>query len=309
MSFYTPTISCIHMTRRCVEQLLALRHFNGAPVVCVYGAHSQVHHTTAANAIALGLQVADGQGPVIAFNLYRPDGTWVGYKEVERLAALRGILLRTGCCCNPGACAAAVGLDDAAMLANHQRGHVCWDANDLMDGVPTGVVRASFGWMSSDADADALVALVQHDFCCHDDDEATTQGRGEVSNAISSFKKHAMCCKTTGHPLQKVSVAELWIYPVKSCRGQRVETWPLGPRGLLFDREWAIQDGNGQALTMKNCPRLAFIQAVVHVEQGTLSLHGGGRTLTMGVQEDCDVTTAWLTVCVCVGGGDVKMLF
>jgi molybdenum cofactor sulfurtransferase len=34
------------------------------------------------------------QGPVIAFNLMRPDGSWVGYREVEKLAGLRNIRLR-----------------------------------------------------------------------------------------------------------------------------------------------------------------------------------------------------------------------
>ena len=36
------------------------------------------------------------QGPVITFNLLRPDGSYVGYKEVETLAGVYGISLRTG---------------------------------------------------------------------------------------------------------------------------------------------------------------------------------------------------------------------
>lgn len=34
-------------------------------------------------------------------------------REVEKLASLSGIHLRTGCLCNPGACAAALGLTAA----------------------------------------------------------------------------------------------------------------------------------------------------------------------------------------------------
>jgi molybdenum cofactor sulfurtransferase len=33
-------------------------------------------------------------GPSITFNLKREDGTWFGYREVEKLASLSGIHLR-----------------------------------------------------------------------------------------------------------------------------------------------------------------------------------------------------------------------
>lgn len=34
------------------------------------------------------------QGPVVTFNLKRADGSWVGHREVEKLAALENIQLR-----------------------------------------------------------------------------------------------------------------------------------------------------------------------------------------------------------------------
>lgn len=33
-------------------------------------------------------------GPIVSFNLKRPDGSWYGYREVEKLASLSGIQLR-----------------------------------------------------------------------------------------------------------------------------------------------------------------------------------------------------------------------
>jgi hypothetical protein len=33
-------------------------------------------------------------GPIVSFNLRRPDGSWFGYREVEKLASLSGIQLR-----------------------------------------------------------------------------------------------------------------------------------------------------------------------------------------------------------------------
>lgn len=36
----------------------------------------------------------DVMGPTVSFNLLRPDGSWFGYREVEKLASLSGIQLR-----------------------------------------------------------------------------------------------------------------------------------------------------------------------------------------------------------------------
>lgn len=42
------------------------------------------------------------------------------------------------------------------MKANYAAGHVCWDDHDVIGGKPTGLVRASFGYASTLADADAI---------------------------------------------------------------------------------------------------------------------------------------------------------
>ncbi len=169
------TCNTAHTHRYFVQQLTSLRHANGAPVAHIYGAHNLLmctnktttHSTIAttntptntppntppntplppAAAAALGLYAATGQGPTVAFNLTTPENQWVGYTEIQRITSLHDIVLRTGCCCNPGACAAAVGLTEGEMYGNYTRGHVCWDAHDVMDGKPTGVVRyAVRGW-------------------------------------------------------------------------------------------------------------------------------------------------------------------
>ena len=61
---------------------------------------------------------------------------------MEKLAGLSGIMLRSGCFCNPGACAGHLGLTDADVIAHYDAGHVCWDDQDIIDGRPTGWCRA-----------------------------------------------------------------------------------------------------------------------------------------------------------------------
>jgi len=81
-----------------VSWLRELRHGSGSPAAHVYGWQGA---GAGGRAEAPG-QGPGGQGPVVAFNLRRPSGKWVGCREVERMAALEGIRLRTGCFCNPG---------------------------------------------------------------------------------------------------------------------------------------------------------------------------------------------------------------
>lgn len=95
-------------------RLAALRHGNGRRVCMLYGAHRAGGAGEGESDDArAGRGVVVGQGPVVAFNVQRADGSFVGYREVERLASLHAILLRTGCLCNPGACAQALGLTAA----------------------------------------------------------------------------------------------------------------------------------------------------------------------------------------------------
>ena len=60
-------------------------------------------------------------------------------REVEKVAGLAGIMLRTGCFCNPGACQAHLGLSHEDIVRNFEAGHVCWDDQDIIDGRPTGM--------------------------------------------------------------------------------------------------------------------------------------------------------------------------
>lgn len=64
----------------------------------------------------------------------------------------------------------------------------------------------------------------------------------------------------------------IWVYPIKSCGGMRVSEWPLGPNGLLLDREWALVGDDGHVLTQKGLPQLALLQPRVDLGQGFMQV-------------------------------------
>ena len=68
------------------------------------------------------------------------------------------------------------------------------------------------------------------------------------------------------------SLEGIWVYPIKSCGGVGVKEWPLGPNGLLLDREWALVGDDGNVLTQKGLPRLALIQPRVDMQSGVMQV-------------------------------------
>ncbi|XP_062011980.1 molybdenum cofactor sulfurase isoform X1 [Rosa rugosa] len=223
------------------KKLLALRHENGAKVCTLYG---------------MSKALCRGFGPTVSFNLKRSDGTWYGYREVEKLASLSGIQLRTGCFCNPGACAKYLGLSHSELLSNIEAGHVCWDDNDIIHGKPTGAVRVSFGYMSTFEDVKIFIDFVTSSFV------ALSNGTG---NGYQIKQGPESRLEAGSYSLKSVTV-----YPIKSCAGFNVESWPLSSSGLRHDREWVLTSLSGEILTQKKVPEMCFISTFIDLNKGIL---------------------------------------
>ena len=87
-------------------------------------------------------------------------GSFCFHFQVEKMASLYNIHLRTGCFCNTGACQRYLGLSNEQVLSNLRAGHVCGDQMDLINGFPTGAVRISFGYMSNFNDAKIFLYMI-----------------------------------------------------------------------------------------------------------------------------------------------------
>jgi uncharacterized protein len=87
-----------------------------------------------------------------------------------------------------------------------------------------------------------------------------------------------------------VHVAELWRYPVKSLRGERVDAAELGPHGLHGDRQWALFDADtGLGLTGRRVPELLFAAARVRDDDTLEIILPDGR-----VAADDEALSGWL---------------
>ncbi|XP_055605856.1 molybdenum cofactor sulfurase 3 [Uranotaenia lowii] len=219
------------LARYCYRRLRALRHANDREVIKLY------HDTD--------FEDPKQQGAIVNFNVLHDDGSFVGFAEFSYMAQVHDIILRTGCFCNPGACQRLLGLTDEDVLRQYDAGHICGDANDLIDGQPTGSVRVSFGYMTRKEEIDRLLDMIQKCYI----KKMSTKTSVSRSEIVLQYKNYLQ-------PRLKM----ICLFPIKSCGAFKVtSSWPLCSKGLKYDREFVIVDENGMALTQKKCVEMCLI--------------------------------------------------
>lgn len=139
------TWSLIHYMYR---ELDAARHSNGKRVFEIYGKHV--------------FDDPERQGSVLALNVLKDDGSYVGYANVLSDANDKKFFVRTGCMCNPGSCYSSVGLTVAEVMnfAKDYEQETCY--NDVrIRGKPVGAIRVSVGYPTSFEDVHSFVQFMK----------------------------------------------------------------------------------------------------------------------------------------------------
>ncbi|XP_017073835.1 molybdenum cofactor sulfurase [Drosophila eugracilis] len=237
------------LARYLENELKQLKHPNGEPLIQLYN--------------KVGYQDKSRQGGIVAFNVRTESGSFVGFGEIACVAALHGILLRTGCFCNIGACQFYLNLDEDAMDAIYKRaGRICGDYFDLIDGQPTGAVRVSFGYMTTIRDVEEFLKMLRSSYLATKPQQRIQFIEDQAEQLPPLLKERVQ--------LLRPKLLQMAIFPVKSCAAFKIETqgsWPLTDQGLKYDREWMIVDMNGMALTQKRCTELCLIKPVIRSNQ------------------------------------------
>lgn len=254
-------INAGHVGEVLASRLWNLRHANGKPVVEIYGSqwrHLAEHLKNQSDYDDRYEKLTyDGRKIVslstVAFNVLNDDGTHVGYSKVERALASQNIVVRTGCCCNPGACERIrkKKIENRVKKLYETKGKVCGDdmGVDDTDGEPLGCVRASFGYASRVSDAKAIIETIEREFVCHA--RMTDRGANEAPETPSSPSSSSSSL---------VTISKINVFPIKSCAPFSVEKWYLLPSGLLFDRKYVlIEKQSGIPLTQKSYPQMVRI--------------------------------------------------
>ena len=232
------------LNESCYNRMNKLEHFNGNKLVELYRRPDEL------NTIRYG--------PIIAFNLKSSNGKYIGFTLVDKLAQQNKIHLRTGCFCNIGACGIFLKHLNEEKFWEHfyQHGHKCGDHIDLINGLPTGALRISFGYCSIKQDVEAFLHFLEQNF---------------IESARLSERA---LLKESDRP-RYFKVINLYIYPIKSCAPMQVErSWPIRDKvgGLAYDRSWLLIDANQIPLTQKRFPILTRLRPFIDIENNLLIL-------------------------------------
>ena len=245
--------------------LVSLRHANDTHVCAIYTSGESSYGDSTI------------QGPIVAFTLRDRRGNWVSNTEVEKLASIKDVHLRTGGVCNPGGVAQMLDLAPWEMRENFSAGHRCGGENDILNGKPTGVIRVSLGAMSTRSDVAHFLAFVDEFF---------------VDKTLHS--PQSMCLSPLRSLSQRFHVESLTVFPVKSCARWQIPhgvPWEIRGEGLAWDREWCIvHQGTGKALSQKQHPRMALIRPDLDFKAGVLRISMPGTSEQIAVPLSADPT-------------------
>ncbi len=102
-----------------------------------------------------------------------------------------------------------------------------------------------------------------------------------------------------------ITVAELWIYPVKSCQGISLETAQVTHKGFAGDRQWMIVDQGGKFITQRTHPQLARVQTELSNDYLTLKFEQQAP-LQISTQQRGDLipVTVWRSQTQAIDQGD-----
>jgi uncharacterized protein len=71
--------------------------------------------------------------------------------------------------------------------------------------------------------------------------------------------------------MTQLTLTEIWIYPVKSLGGIRLNSARVFEKGLQFDRRWMLVDETGTFMTQRIYPKMALFKLSINADQLTIT--------------------------------------
>ena len=163
------------------ERLASSKHSNGVPTYHVYKSAESTYDDPRT------------QGATIAFNICKSNGSYVGPWHVGVSLRNDTIHVRTGTLCNPAGISCALGLDAEWLRKAFERGYRCNTELDIVEGVPVGVVRVTFGAMNTLGDVEAFAASLSR-FSLEQSEGISAMKTGFIgkTDSVMEARQHAV---------------------------------------------------------------------------------------------------------------------
>ncbi len=76
-------------------------------------------------------------------------------------------------------------------------------------------------------------------------------------------------------------LTEIWIYPIKSLPGIRMQKWDVKQKGLRYDRRWMLVDLEGKFMTQRTSTNMALFSTILEGDRLTISYRGDSISLLL----------------------------
>jgi uncharacterized protein len=90
--------------------------------------------------------------------------------------------------------------------------------------------------------------------------------------------------------MKKRKISEIWIYPVKSLGGIRLQSAKVLPKGLEHDRRWMLIDSDNKFMTQRVYPQMALFK--LNYELGNFIVHHSDQLIDLPFQSERDPISA-----------------
>ena len=254
------------LAKKLYDRLSVLTHWNETHVCQIYQQNAVYGCPTT-------------QGPILAFNLRNSKGEWIPKTEVEKLATVQNVQLRSGSVCNPGGTSSSLGWTGPELRRLYSTGLRCGDDHDILGARPTGILRVSLGAMTNMKDIDTFVDFIE-EFYVEDIPPVVSVNPPMAESENDMVNRHFY-------------IESLSVFPIKSCGAFKIpegKRWEIKREGLAWDREWClIHQGTGAALNQKEYPRMALIRPSIDLDRGVLRITCG----IMADQVSLEISLGW----------------
>lgn len=72
-------------------------------------------------------------------------------------------------------------------------------------------------------------------------------------------------------------VSELYIYPIKSCKGIKIQSIEVNDFGFKYDRQWVVVDRNNCFITQRQFPKMALIETEIKNSSLTVKIPSNSK--------------------------------
>jgi uncharacterized protein YcbX len=102
-----------------------------------------------------------------------------------------------------------------------------------------------------------------------------------------------------------LQLTDVWRYPVKSCRGERLSSAAVEPWGLAGDRRWMVVDADGVQVTAREYPQMVLVTP--RLGDGLITLSSPGMadlTVPVPAGEELVPVSVWASDLVAAPAGE-----